>query len=139
MAVEQVLRDLILSYGPATSLLGKRVHPMQAPEQSVFPCCVYTEASRKTAMTYGGPILLDRYGITYEVYGTGAGSVKAAARAIRDRLLGFVGDVPTGRVLGIFDEDETDGVEQPLFDEERGIYFVSLSFAAWYQPNVQGG
>src|SRR5207302_1676559 len=83
---------------------------------SAFPALVYTEASRKTVMTYDGPTPTDRYGMTLQVYGKSAGAVKRAAAAVRARLLGYRGEATGGRFLGVFDEDESDGLDQPIHD-----------------------
>ncbi len=133
MSVETAVRSLLIDCAPVTLLVGKRIHPMQAPQSSIFPAVTYSDASRKTVMTFDGPVLTDRYGMTLQTYGTSYGSVKAAAGAVRTRLLGYAGEVSGGRVLGIFDEDESDGLDTPLHDEERGIFYVTLSLTVWYR------
>lgn len=134
--VEQAVRNLLLSYGPAALALGNRIHPSQAPQSSEFPALVYTDASRKTEITHDGPTPTDRYGMTLQTYGKTYGSVKAAAKAVRDRLVGYRGDATGGRFLGIFDEDESDNLDQPEHDESRGIYYVTLSLAVWFQTTA---
>ncbi len=146
--VEQALRNLLLATGSVTSLVGERIHPMAAPQApanpafpqtAALPAVTYSDSSRKTQMTYDGPILLDKYGITIQSYAKSYGVAKAIGKAIRDRLLGYRGEATGGRILGIFDEDESDELELPIHDEEKGIYYVTLSLIVWYRGASPGG
>ncbi len=136
MGVEAALLGLLADDGAVASLLGPRVHPDQAPQSSAYPCAVYSQADRKTVVCYDGPTATDRYGWTVEVYGTAKGQTRAAARAIRSRLLGYRGPGSGGTFLGIFDTDESDSLDQPLFADERGVFSVTIGLNVWFREGA---
>lgn len=136
MGVESALVALLQSDDTVSSLLGPRVFPDQAPQSSAYPCAVYTQADRKTVITHDGPTLTDRYGITFEVYGNAKGQARAAAAALRKRLLGYRGDAQGGKVLGVFDTDESDSLDQPLHADERGVFQITTGLSVWYREGA---
>lgn len=133
MTLEEAIYGLLAADAGVSGVLGARIYPDQAPQGATMPYCVYSEADRASTMTMDGPVSLDAWTMTLEVEADSKASVRRAAQAIRNKMLGFRGVVSGLTIRGIFDQSETGSLEIPNIADERGVFAVAQDFTIWYR------
>lgn len=133
MAIEEAVYSILTGTPAVSQVVGTRIYPTQAPADAAFPLCVYQEAEQQFVMTYEGPRTTSRYVMDLTCWSDSYASAKLAARRIKTALNGYRGRTLDTRILGIFDQTESDDSEIPQHGDERGLFAVSMSLLVWHK------
>lgn len=133
MQIEEAVHRYVVADPVVQHLCAGRVYPGQAPQSSELPVVVYGQASQQKLQTLAGVINLNAYSMTLELWAETFAQAKALYHALRDRLVGYRGELAGDvTVCGIFEDGGDDGAEPPAHDEETGLYAASLSLTIHY-------
>lgn len=136
------IREAVFSWltaGAAVSAtLGNRVYPRKAAQDAAYPHAVYEQTAHEQARSMRRYLNLYGWAADWHVHGETEAQVRAAAVALRDRLLELntPGAIGGGafRVLSVrFDGDEGDSFEPPVDADENGVHTVDLSCVIHYR------
>ena len=136
MTLEEAIHDKLTTTPAVSALVGTRIYPEEAPQDADLPFVVYQEAARQTVMTMSGPVDLDSWRMSLELYADRRSSLRSLSAAIRTAMNGYKGDIGSGtiRVCGVFIEDETSELSPPQHAEDRGVMQCNMDLAIWYKP-----
>lgn len=132
LGIEGAIYSKLSLASGVTALLGDppRFYPGQAPQSDPLPVAIYNQTHRKQHMSLTGPINLVTYVQHIEVYAATYAEAEAVYLAIRDELIGFMGEITndsgTVKVKGIFEESGSDSLESPIHANEEGIHQAGL-------------
>ncbi len=128
--IEQSLEQFLSEDTGLGSLIDGRVFPMVIPQGSgKIPCVVYTlvGTSGRTANLCGQTDTKVRGAFQIDSYSKRYATTKAIAKAVKDLMCGFVGDMAGTRVSLITLETDAD-----IGDPDPGLYRVSQQYFIWY-------
>lgn len=87
MSIETDFRALLVTHGPLTALVGTRISANAMPENSPYPCVVFTAAHEYDG-AIDGSHTSDRCTLTVACWATSAAQASNVADAVVDALAG---------------------------------------------------
>jgi hypothetical protein len=134
MEIEEAIYARLVGDASVAALIGDRLYPGQGEQDSELPLAVYQQANQRKLQTLTGVINCNQYTMRLDVWAGTYAEAKAVYHAIRNSLVGFQGELGGGQVtvLGVFEDGGEDGVEEPVHDEETGLFRAGLNLSIWY-------
>lgn len=104
------LTSLLLSHAPLTALVGTRVHWLRLPESvSGYPYVNLQVVSGPVTYHSKGVSALEQTRVQADIWADTYTSAEAVARALKDLLSGYRGDLGGVKFRGIFLDGARDG------------------------------
>ena len=134
MSIETDIVALLDGDTTLTNLIGRRLYPDIAPENTDFPCALYEITTGEANLSMTGADPLTRCDMTITAYARRDANGRASVIAIRDRLKtllhGYRLANPTGSkklIHGIFYTPAESG-----YTPDMKLYYESLDFEIHY-------
>ena len=136
MTIHSALYRLLTSNGAVAALVGDRVYPMQAPQDTAYPLIVFSTIVELRAPTLAGAsgavnpkIQVDCWAESNE----DADSLSDAVRLALDGYRGTVGSVVIRAcALGL----RHDGIVEPRDGTENRVFGRNMEFDVWHTETV---
>lgn len=130
--VEQGLKSRLGSDATLTTMVGTRIFPQVAPQNSPFPRITYQRAASARRKTFDGIEGWVEASIRVDCWSKDYKEVKNVANRVRLLVDGFKG-VWSGFVIGLAKlEGEQELYEPSVVADEAGIHRVSFDLTVWF-------
>jgi hypothetical protein len=139
--VREAVYSWLTAGAAVAATLGDRIYPRKADQDAAHPYAVYEQTAHERVRTMKGWLNLYGWSADWHVRGSSEAQVRAAADALRDRLLelrpgaSLAGGGVLVRSVG-FGGDESDGFEPPDNADEKGVCSADLTVTIWYERGV---
>jgi hypothetical protein len=127
--VEQMVVQELLATPAVTALVGSRIYPQMAPQNTTADYLTYELVSEKPLQDLGGTGSLARVRLSVLCHAVSYAGAKGAAEAVRARLDGFRGTMQGVTVGSLLVEMEADAG----WDPETRMHVVGVDFRGYVQ------
>ena len=129
MDIEQAIRAHLAADAGVASLVGGRIYPLRLPEGYTLPALVYQVVASTEDAAHDAPAGIVSVRLQLDAWGNRYGDVKAVRAAVRQALLGHSGAMGGLAYVAVPAVE----VELDLFEEDTGLYRVSMDYRVWYR------
>lgn len=132
MSEEPNLYEFLKADAAVYSFVGDRIYPDRIEQQNpddrqVMPCAVFQLAGAEYQAKFCETDELVGGAYQMDIYGPDRDQVIAAARAIRQRLSDYRGQMGAGRVSKVLLQNQFNGL-----DPDPGLYRRTQLYTIWY-------
>lgn len=121
MSAAKAMRARLVSDATVIGLVGQRIYPGKAPQDTTLPYVVYHRISTTRTPTLGGPTNVPETRMQLDILAATQASAEQVANAVRSRLDGYTGTSASVSVLSSVVEDEQDLSE--AIDGSDSLYY----------------
>lgn len=122
--VGKVIKTLLAANADFTALVGTKVYPQRAPQNTDYPYCVYSIISSIPVDTKDRPASLDAVRVQIDIFSNTYAEAQALTGYLRTAI-----DAKTGTISGV----KVDGIlyitEEDLYSEDQDVFGKSSDYS----------
>lgn len=131
-----VIAYVLSTHGATAPLLGTRIRPVIAPQDTPTPFVVYSVSDWPAQASTMGTVKAPLVAMEVKVYATSYFDAHRVARAVRKALNGYAGTVSGTTVTSTLYRTESDGAEMPTDAQMLPWYTVTQSYVFRIQDST---